>query len=101
MRVARRKPCKDCSVVKPLRNFYRHPKTADGYEGLCKACKRRYAQENRELKATYYRAREAERAGRPERIAARRAYDKSPGGKAAHVRANRVYRAFKALESRA
>ena len=32
------KPCTGCHVTKPLADFYRSKKTADGHQGMCKAC---------------------------------------------------------------
>ena len=36
------KPCKQCGVVKPLDEFYRHSAMKDGYLNICKVCKRDY-----------------------------------------------------------
>jgi hypothetical protein len=35
-----RKRCKTCGVEKPAADFYRHPQSADGLFGSCKACVR-------------------------------------------------------------
>lgn len=34
------KTCNRCDVIKPLEEFYKHPKMADGYLGCCKDCHR-------------------------------------------------------------
>ena len=96
-----KKRCKDCGELKNIGWFYQDKRMADGYLNTCKTCKRRQVAENRELKIEYYRKREAERAQRPENVAARQAYAKTPAGRASHLRANRLYRRFKALEARA
>lgn len=35
-----RKVCTRCADPKPISEFYRHPHGADGYESVCKTCKR-------------------------------------------------------------
>lgn len=35
------KPCIECSVSKPLSDYYKHPMMADGTLGVCKACHKR------------------------------------------------------------
>lgn len=103
MTIFRRKQCISCGETKVVSkvNFYRHQKMADGFLNKCKVCVKRDVYENRELKAEYYRAYDRERNRRPERVAAIRAYLKSPAGKVSLARANRVYRRFKACEARA
>ena len=32
------KKCKKCGKIKPLTEFYKHPKTKDGFRGACKIC---------------------------------------------------------------
>lgn len=41
-----RKKCFKCQKVKPLNDFYLHPKTADGRLGKCKQCTKKDAREN-------------------------------------------------------
>ena len=65
---------------------------------ICKRCKIIEVAANKELKAEYYRDKNRKRDLLPHRIAQRRAYDKSPRGKAAHLAANNRYRRFKRLE---
>jgi hypothetical protein len=96
-----KKACTDCLAEKDIGRFYKYPKGALGVMSVCKTCHKRNVYANRELKAEYYRQQDREIARRPEKVAARRAYSQTPAGKAAHVRANRVYRRFKALEARA
>jgi len=49
------KVCNQCKEVKPLTDFYKHPKTRDGRFQRCKECKREYYQKNREEKIAYAR----------------------------------------------
>lgn len=44
------KTCKGCGESKPIDEFYAHPKTRDGHQGKCKACKIAYTQGKYERK---------------------------------------------------
>lgn len=76
-----RKVCKQCGQEKSLRRFYRHPNYADGHENICRLCKRENVAANVELKWEYYQARKRERSARPENVAKRAAYNRSPRGR--------------------
>ena len=41
------KTCRDCQETKPLSDFYRHPRMADGLLGSCKNCRKTYAKQHR------------------------------------------------------
>lgn len=101
MRLVRRKPCRECGVVKTLRMFYRHPSYRDGRENTCKECKCRLVRENYELKWRYYRAQQSRLAATPKYRAQRAAYAKTARGREVHRAACRRYLSFKALEARA
>lgn len=87
-----RKTCRTCGTEKALASFYRNAAMTDGYLNECKVCRRAAVRENRELKAEYYAAYEAQRSKRPDRVAARAAYRRTAAGKAARERANKFYR---------
>jgi hypothetical protein len=63
------KTCFKCNKEKPLANFYRHSKMADGYLGKCKTCTKfdanKYRSENLEKVREYDKKRSKE----PHRIA--------------------------------
>lgn len=48
------KSCFKCGAVKPLSEFYKHPRMADGHVNKCKVCNKKDVRENRELKHDYY-----------------------------------------------
>jgi hypothetical protein len=93
----RRKTCKDCGAEKPLREFYRHAHYADGHMNTCKACKRVYVAENVELKFEQYRATKRLRDARPENVAKRVAYRRTPRGRASHRASCRRYMRFQRM----
>jgi hypothetical protein len=96
------KVCKQCGEEKSIRCFYRHPSYADGRLRVCKVCHKANVAENRELKYEYYRAAKRAWSARPENVAKRRAYAKSPRGRKVHDGCNRRWRRFQrfAVEQR-
>lgn len=64
------KECFRCHEIKPLRDFYRHPKMADGRLGKCKVCTKNDVTANRCANILHYREYDKERNGDSERIAA-------------------------------
>ena len=85
------KPCRKCHIEKPLAGFYRHKKMSDGYLNFCIQCvkqreKKRYA-ENKEKINAYDR----DRSMRPDRVAARVSYLKTPKGKQIADKAKREW----------
>jgi len=49
------KKCFKCEAVKPLEDFYKHPRMGDGRVNKCKECNKLDVRENRSLNADYYR----------------------------------------------
>lgn len=86
------KQCKDCKEVKPVSDFYSHPKTADGYLPNCKPCHSRRVKENRARNSDRYREYEKARASDPQRVAARLEYQRSERGREAMRASRRRYR---------
>lgn len=40
------KVCRICNTVKPLSQFYRDPKNADGYQSMCRRCRIEHSRRN-------------------------------------------------------
>lgn len=102
MSAIRRQRCVGCLVVKAhtLRNFYACPTGKYGLRIKCKECVRKDIYENRALKADHYNAYFQRRNREPQRLAYKRAWNKSPKGRASKRLSNRIYTAFKAAELR-
>ena len=66
------KECFKCKTIKPLEEFYTHPKMADGHLNKCKTCNKKDAINTRNAKIDYYRAYDSKRAKEPERYKASR-----------------------------
>lgn len=64
------KRCFKCGQDKPLDEFYKHPRMADGHLGKCKACTKRDVGEHRQLHLDEIRAYDRRRAVLPHRRAA-------------------------------
>ena len=65
------KRCFKCNAVKPLSDFYKHPRMADGHLNKCKECAKRDVHQNRDEKRDYYILYDRMRNDDPERTAAR------------------------------
>jgi len=58
------KQCFKCKKDKPLNDFYKHPKMADGRVNKCKECNKLDVRENRKRRIEYYRAYDNQRGSR-------------------------------------
>lgn len=93
----RRKVCKDYGELKTLRHFYRHSHYADGRTNSCKPCTIAQVEANRELKFAQYRETKRLWSARPENVAKRAAYRRSPRGTAVHRASCRRYMRFRRM----
>ena len=63
------KECFKCHEVKPLEEFYKHGRMADGHLGKCKTCTKRDVIANRSDNVLYYRAYDVKRMKTPKGLA--------------------------------
>jgi len=62
MQEEKRKRCFKCGETKPLSNFHKHPKMADGHVNKCKTCNNRDVRVNRKKNIDHYAAYDKKRA---------------------------------------
>lgn len=62
------KMCFKCLIEKPLSDFYKHPKMADGHFGKCKECAKKDVCKNKEYNKDYYMEYDRNRPNREERV---------------------------------
>ena len=65
--MVRSKECFKCNAIKPLEDFYKHPKMPDGHVNKCKECNKNDSTINRNKNIERIRAYDRERAKNPER----------------------------------
>ncbi len=85
------KRCFRCKEVKPLSEFYKHPRMADGHFNKCKSCSKSDSKGNRAANIDRYREYERGRSETKKQVEAQ--YRKSDAGKAAHAKACTRYAA--------
>ena len=69
--MVRSKECFKCKTVKPLDEFYKHPKMADGHLNKCKECNKHDALSHRNKNIEKIRAYDRERGKISERVKAK------------------------------
>ena len=93
------KTCFKCGQTKPLSDFYKHPKTADGHLGKCKECTKADVRKDRQGNPEKHRVRDATRYQDDPRVKARhRRYQKTEAGKAAFRRSSEKWLAANAVK---
>lgn len=87
--------CRSCLLHKQAEDFYASNKTR------CKECIKASVRRNRLEKIEYYRSFDRQRASRPDRVAAREAYQKTPEGQLAVARAKKKWEVSNAVRRKA
>jgi hypothetical protein len=80
------KNCSKCGLLKPLFDFYAHPKAADGRMNRCKECSKQDARANRAANIERVKEYDRNRANLPHRVNARLAYQRTEAFAESHRR---------------
>jgi ribosomal protein S27AE len=86
------KVCRECNKEKPLSDFYKHPKMADGHLNKCSECVKARVAKHREVNLEKVREYDKKRSVLPHRVQARKDYLQTEQGKATRKRAIESYR---------
>ena len=87
------KVCRECNTEKPLSEFYKHPRMADGHLNKCSECVKKRVSKHREANLERILAYDKMRANKPHRVQARKEYAKTEAGKLAKKKAINAYHA--------
>lgn len=91
MRTDVTKSCFKCHATKPLADFYRHGRMADGHLNKCKECTKADTRANYAENVDQYREYERTRATLDHRVEARKAYAATDRGRDAARRGSRAF----------
>ena len=85
------KVCRDCSQEKPITEFYKHAKMADGHLNKCIECVKARVSKHREANFEKLREYDRKRSMLPHRVEARKEYQQTEEGKIARKRGIEAY----------
>ena len=86
------KVCRECNIDKPLTEFYKHERMADGHLNKCIPCVKSRVNKHREVHLEKIREYDKKRANKPHRVQARKDYQKTEAGKLAAKKTRATYR---------
>jgi hypothetical protein len=87
------KVCRECKTEKPLSDFYKHPRMADGHLNKCAECVKSRVTKHREANLQKIQAYDKLRSNQPHRVQARKDYLKTEAGKLSKKKAMDAYHA--------
>lgn len=82
------KTCFKCGTEKPLSEFYKHSKMADGHLNKCKSCTKSDVTAHRAANLDRIQEYDRQRGMLPHRVAARQEYQQTEAGKSAVLRSH-------------
>lgn len=85
------KVCRECNTEKPLTEFYKHERMADGHLNKCIPCVKSRVHKHREVHLEKIREYDKKRAKKPHRVQARKDYQQTEAGKLSKKRAMAAY----------
>ena len=85
------KVCRECNKEKPLSDFYKHSRMADGHLNKCIECVKSRVTKHREANLERLREYDKQRAKLPNRVQARKEYVQTEAGKEARRKAGAAY----------
>jgi hypothetical protein len=85
------KKCFKCEIEKPLSEFYKHPRMADGHVNKCKECNKKDVQKNYRVNIEHYKEYEKNRANLTHRVNARYEYSQTEAGKLSNNKATKAW----------
>jgi len=88
----KKKKCKRCERILPIKLFYEHKEMPSGYLNFCKECTKKRIKNHRLKNIDKIKEYERNRNSIPQRVKARRKYQKTKAGKVAIQRARVKYR---------
>jgi hypothetical protein len=86
------KVCRECKTEKPLSDFYKHPRMADGHLNKCAECVKSRVTKHREANLEKIQAYDKMRSKKPHRLQAIKDYAKTEAGKLTKKKAMIAYR---------
>ena len=87
------KVCRECKTEKPLSDFYKHPRMADGHLNKCAECVKSRVTKHREANLEKIQAYDKMRSKQPHRLQAIKDYAKTEAGKLTKKKAMSAYHA--------
>ena len=85
------KVCRECNTEKPLTEFYKHERMADGHLNKCIPCVKSRVHKHREAHLEKILEDDKKRAKKPHRVQARKDYQQTEAGKLSKKRAMAAY----------